>query len=445
MNLNEILNKVESLLKGRSLDGWEIMAGASRNLSIEVKEQKVDTFRCSAPVGVSVRVLKGEGLGFSYSTSLEEADLGRMIDNALVGAGSQTPDRFNGLPLPQEYPRIDGLFDPALERVTEEEKIDRAMRLESLTLATDPRLKRVRKSSYAESDYSVAIRNSFGVAGGYHGTSVSSSIAVLAEENGDSQMGWDFGYSNRFAGVNPEKIAAAAAAKATGLLGATTIPTMRCPALLDNHVAGEILGVLSSAFLAESVQKGKSLLAGKIGEALFASLLRIRDDGTLAEGMATSPFDGEGVASRNNLLVENGVLLGFLYDSYCGRKDGCASTGNAARGGVKGLPHMGVTNFFIENGATPAIDLLRGITHGVLLTDVIGMHTANPISGDFSVGASGFLIENGKAVRPIKGIAISGNILDIFNAVEGVGDDLRFYGSVGAPSLLITAMDVSGE
>jgi PmbA protein len=182
-----------------------------------------------------------------------------------------------------------------------------------------------------------------------------------------------------------------------------------------------------------------------VGEALFAPLLRIRDDGTLAEGMATSPFDGEGVASRNNHLVENGVLLGFLYDSYCGRKDGCSSTGNAARGGVKGLPHMGVTNFFIENGPTPAIDLLRGIAAGVLLTDVIGMHTANPISGDFSVGASGFLIENGKAVRPIKGIAISGNILDIFKAVDGVGNDLRFYGSVGSPSLLIKEMDVSGE
>lgn len=445
MELEQIINRVESLLNGRSLDGWEIMAGASRNLSIEVKEQKVDTFRCSAPVGVGVRLLKGEGLGFSYSTSLEKADLERMIDNALVGAESQTPDRFNGLPLQQEFPVIDGMFDPALDLVSEEEKIDRAMRLESLTLAADPRLKRVRKSSYAESAYGVAIRNSFGVAGEYRGTSVSSSIAVLAEESGDSQMGWDFGFSNRFAGVDPARIAAAAAVKATALLGATTIPSMRCPALLDNHVAGEILGVISSAFLAENVQKGKSLLAGKTGASIFSPKLCIRDDGTLAEGMATSPFDGEGVPSRNNLLVENGVLLGFLYDSYCGRKDGCSSTGNAARSGVKGLPHMGVTNFFVENGATPADDLLRSISRGLLLTDVIGMHTANPISGDFSVGASGFLVENGRIVRPIKGIAISGNILDLFGAVEAVGNDLRFYGSVGSPSLLIKQMDVSGE
>ncbi len=445
MELHQLIHHLESLLKGRSLDGWEIMAGSSRNLSIEVKDQRVDTFRCSAPVGVSVRLLKGKGLGFSYSTSFDESDLSRMIDNALVGAVTQSPDEFNGLPLPQTYPHIDGLVDDGLERVTEEEKIGRAMELERLTLAADPRLKRVRKSSYGESDYSVAIRNSFGVDGGYRCTSVSSSIAVLAEAEGDSQMGWDFGFSNRFDGVSVEEIAASAARKATALLGARKIPTMRSPAVLDNHVAGELLGVLASSFLAENVQKGKSLLAGKRGERLFASLVRIRDNGTLVGGMATTPFDGEGVASQDTLLVDEGVLQRFLFDSYSARKEGCLSTGNAARSGVKGLPHLGVTNFFIENGMTAANDLLKGISRGVLLTDVIGMHTANPISGDFSVGASGFLIENGVATMPVKEIAIAGNILDIFNRIEAVGDDLRFYGSVGSPALLVGSMDVSGS
>jgi len=444
MELHEIIERIESLLKGRSLDGWEIMAGASRNLSIEVKDQTVDTFRCSAPVGVSVRVLKGQGLGFSYSTSMDDADLSRMIDNALVGAATQTPDACNGLPLPSEYPVLAGLFDPELAAVSEEEKIGRAMDLERLTLAADPRVKRVRKSSYGENAYSVAIRNSLGVNGSYCGTSVSSSIAVVAEAEGDSQMGWDFGFSTAFSGVSVEEIAASAAVKATGLLGARKIPTMRCPAVMDSHVAGEILEVLAPSFLAESVQKGKSLLAGKLGQQLFSPLLRIRDDGTLAGGMATAPFDGEGVPCRDNVVVEEGRLLKFLYDSYCGCKDGCESTGNAVRGGAKGLPHMGVTNFFIENGTTPAAQLLAGINRGILLTDVIGMHTANAISGDFSVGAAGFLIENGVVTVPVKGIAISGNIQELFRAVEGVGDDLRFFGTVASPSLLLGALDVSG-
>jgi PmbA protein len=220
---------------------------------------------------------------------------------------------------------------------------------------------------------------------------------------------------------------------------------MRCPAILDSHVAGEILGVLAPSFLAESVQKGKSILKGKLGERIFSPIIRIRDNGILEGGMATTPFDGEGVPCQDTLLVGDGVLGAFLYDSYCGRKDGCASTGNASRGGVRGLPHMGVNNFYLENGSTSAVDLMSGITRGILLTDVIGMHTANPISGDFSVGASGFLIENGIVTRPVKGVAIAGNIMDLFAKVEAVGDDRRFFGSVASPSLRIESLDVSGS
>lgn len=445
MELTAIADKVESLLRSRPLDGYEISVSASRNLSIEVKEQKVDTFKCSAPVGASIRVLKERGMGFSYSTSLDEADLLRMIDNALVGAQSQTPDEFNGLPLPGAYPDLAGLFDPELALVGEGEKIGRALELERLVLAADPRVKRVRKSSYGESSYEVAIRNSAGVTGWYRGTSVSSSVSAVAEEGSDSQMGGDFGFSTFFTGVDVAAIARTAAAKATGLLGARKGPTMRCPAVLDNHVATEILEVLAPSFLAENVQKGKSLLAGKVGERLFSPRLRIRDDGTFVGGMATAPFDGEGVAQRNTVLVEEGELRGFLYDTYCARKDGRSSTGNASRSGVKSPPHAGVTNFFIENGTASPAELLQGIERGVLVTEVMGMHTANPISGDFSVGAAGFLIEQGAVAFPVKGIAIAGNIVELFRGVELVGNDLRFFGAVGAPSLRIGSLDVSGE
>jgi PmbA protein len=371
--------------------------------------------------------------------------LERMIDNALVGATAQTPDDCYGFASPQPFPELAGLFDPALAAVHDSAKVARALDLERLTLAMDPRLKRVRKATYNDSTFFVQIRTSAGVNGGYCGTSVSSSISVLAEEGTDSQMGWDFGFSHFFAGVDVELVAQTAARKALGLLGAKKIPTMRCPVVLDHHVATEVLEVLAAAFLAENVQKGKSLLAGKVGTTITAPLIRIIDDGLLAGGMATSPFDGEGVPHRRTVLVENGQLNGYLYDTFWGRKCGQASTGNAVRGGVKGLPSLGVSNFFIENGATPAASLSSGISRGLLLTDVMGMHTANPISGDFSVGASGFLIEDGVVTQPVKEIVVSGNILDLFRAVEGVGDDLRFFGAVGAPSLRIAALDISGS
>jgi len=445
MNFQETAARIEKLLSSRPLAGWEIFQVASHNLSIEVKEQKVDAFTCSEPVGVSVRVLKAGSMGFSFSTSLDDADLIRMIDSAVVGAENQTPDEFHGFPLPEKYTVIPGMFDAGLAMVGEEEKVGLALGLERLALAADPRVKRIRKATYGESAFEVAIRNSLGVEGSYRGTTVSSSVAALAEEGGDSQMGWDFGFSTTYDGLHVEAIARTAAARAASLLGARKIPTMCCPAILDNYVATDILEVLAPAFLAENVQKGKSLLAGREGERLFSQCLNIHDDGTLAGGMATAPFDGEGAPRRNTVLVEEGILQGFLYDSYCGRKAGKSSTGNAARGGIKGPPRMGINNFFIVNGGETLTGLAEGIGRGLLVTSVMGMHTANPISGDFSVGAAGFLIENGIVTVPVKGVAIAGNMLNLFRNVEKVGNDLRFFGTVGAPSLRIAAMDVSGE
>jgi PmbA protein len=445
MNLQQTAARIEKLLESRGLDGYEIMLGASRNLSIEVKEQMVDTFLCSEPVEVSVRVLKAGGMGFSYSTSLDGADLSRMIDSAIVGAETQTPDDCHGFPLPREYAAMPDICDPGLEGAPTEDKIGRALELERLVLAADPRVRRVRKSAYRESSFSVFLCNSKGVTGSYAGTSVSSSVSAVAESDGDSQMGWDFGFSNFFAGVDIEAIARSAARKATGLLGAGKIVTMRCPAVLDNHVAAEMLEVLAPSFLAESVHKGKSLLAGRVGERLFAPGLNIRDDGALAGGMATAPFDGEGAPQSNTPLVMDGTLQGYLYDTFYARKMGGNSTGNAGRGGVKSPPRLAVSNFFIENGKVLPEALFAGIGRGVMITGVMGMHTANPISGDFSVGAAGFLIENGVLTTPIKGIAIAGNILELFGSVEMAANDLRFFGVVGAPSIRIAALDVSGE
>jgi len=445
MDFHREAARVEKLLKGHVLNGYEIMLGASRNLSIEVREQKVDTFKCSEPVGVSIRVLKEGGMGFSFSTSMDDKDLERMVANAVIGAETQTKDECNCFPPPATYQTVSGLVDESLADVGEEEKIARALELERLTLSEDSRIKKVRKSSYGESSYGVFIRNSLGVEGSYFGTSVSCSVSAVAEEEGQSQMGWDFGFSNYFSRLDMVAIAKNAAVKATGMLGARNIATMKCPVILDNYVATEVLEVLAASFLAENVQKGKSILAGKKGSRLFAGDLKIVDDGLLTSGMATTPFDGEGVPRQRTVLIDGGEVKGFLYNSYCACKDKVVSTGNAVRGGVKGLPHMGVTNFFIENGVTPVNKLYDQLDKGVLLTSVMGMHTANPVSGDFSVGAAGFYIEKGIIAYPVKGIVISGNIMDLFRDVGGIGDDLRFFGAVGSPALRIEELDVSGK
>ena len=168
-------------------------------------------------------------------------------------------------------------------------------------------------------------------------------------------------------------------------------------------MAGEFLELLAPSFSAENLFKGKSLLKGREGERLFPEIITIRDDGTLAGGMATAPFDGEGVAAQNTALVTAGVVNGFLFDTVYAARMGAATTGNSVRAGVKGLPHLGISNFFIENGTSSPAALLAGISRGMLLTSLIGMHTANPVSGDFSVGATGCLIENGQLTHTGEG------------------------------------------
>lgn len=444
MDIVALADRIEQHLQGQSLDAWEIMTGHSHTLSIEVKEGVVDTFKSAEPSAVSIRLLKDGGLGFSSSSIYTPADIERMIASALTAARVQTPDPCNRLPRPSVISPLPELYDPKLAEVPVAAKIARAVELERLSLAADSRITRVRKAAYGESRYEVHLRNSHGVCDGYRGSSVTLSVAPLAESAGDAQLGWDFGFANRYDGIDETVVAAGAAARATAMLGARTIASMAAPVILDNRVAAEFLEMLAPSFSGENLFKGKSLLAGRLGEQLFPALLDIRDDGSLPGGMATAPFDGEGVASRNTELVAAGRPVAFLYDTVYAERMGSVSTGNAARSGVKGVPHLGVSNLFIENGTTAATALVTGVRKGMLLTSLIGMHTANPVSGDFSVGATGFLIENGQLSQPVKGVAIAGNVLDLFAKIELIGDDLRFYSAVGSPSLKISSLEISG-
>lgn len=445
MNIVELADRVEALLGNRHLDGYEIMTGHSRTLSIEVKEGVIDTFKAAEPAGVGIRILSHGCTGFSCSSSFGEQELLMMIESACTSAQVQTADQFNLLPPASLYQSMPELVDENLEAVSVAAKVARTVELERLTLAADSRIKRVRKASYAESLYTVHLRNSNALYGSYSGSSVSSSVAAIAETDSDSQLGWDFGFSAGFEPIDIAAIATGAARMAVSQLGARKIAGMNCPVVLDSRVAADLLASLAPSFIAENLFKGKSLLQGKTGQLIFPAEITIRDDATLRGGMATAPFDGEGVPSQNSLLVERGVVRGYLYDTVYAARMGAVSTGNSVRSGAKGLPHPGITNFFIENGATPPLSLRADIARGLLITSLIGMHTANPVSGDFSVGAAGFLIENGEISLPVKGLAISGNVINLFKNVEKVGDDLRFFSPVASPSLRISSLDVSGE
>jgi PmbA protein len=389
--------------------------------------------------------LKEQRLGAAFSTKLLPDDVPVLVRQVVHGASATDPDPFVGFPVPsaQAPPELDQ-FDHDLQRTPIEKKIDMARGLEAAAKSSDPRIKKVRKAAYVETTGTVKIRNHAGLDLSYNRTLVAGHIMVVAEDGGNAEVGWDYGFSPFLRQLEMDSIGATAADRAVCMLGARPVKSKQTPAVFPPWVASDILSVLSASFLADNIQKGKSMLIGRLGEQVFSSHVTIVDDGLYPGGMASSPFDGEGSLRQETVLVSEGVVQGFLYDQYTANKENRRSTGNAGRHGIKAPPSVQATNLYIPNGSTKPDDLISSLEEGLMVTDLIGLHTADPISGDFSVGAAGLWVKGGEVAFPVKGIAISGNLMDLFSKVDGVGTDLAFYGRTGAPSLRISTLNVAG-
>lgn len=437
--------KAMKLALARGADEAEVYAKTSKNLGIEVKNQKIETLESSLTAAYGIRVIKNRQPGFSYST-----DPGRMsdvVDAALSIAGYAGPDKDLGLPLPLKAGEV-RIFDERIASITQDEAVAHVMLLERTALETDRRISKIRKSSGGFGTGYTCIVNSKGIDAGYSATGYSAQITIVARDGTESQMGWDYEGSRVLDEKSFARVGANAAKRALQLLGARKINPAKGFILLDNSVVVEFLGILASSLSSDSVQKGKSMFAGKKGEGVVSPLLSIIDDGLLDGMTGSRPFDGEGVPAQSNVLVDKGVLKGFLYNTYTAGKEGVRSTGNAARGGATGTPGVGPTNIYIEAASTEYAQdpdkLFKAVDRGLYVTETMGMHTANPVTGEFSVGISGLWIEGGEVIYPVKEAVISGTVPDLFRQVVMIGSDLRFYGNIGASSLLIESIDISG-
>lgn len=429
----------------RKTDAWEIFYSHQNGLSIEAKDGKVDAFKVSSSEGVGLRVLKDKKIGFSFTSALSKDSLNELVENAVAGSLGVESDEFLSVPPPQKKPAGElMLFDTALDKVPEEDKIKKAISLEQAARGFDPRVTKVRKASYGESCVQSRLVNSTGIDVKKITTFITSSITAVAEDRGDSQMGWDMDMSHFASDVDVAKVGRGAAKRAVDMLGARAIETVKCPVIIENVIVGEFLEILAPSFYADNLNKGKSMLKGKKGKKIFNEKITLWDDGLLPNGWSTSEYDGEGVPRQKTCLIDKGICKNYLYDSYWAKREGKASTGNASRSNFKSISTIGISNLYMEKGETDFEGLLRQMGNGLLITNILGAHTANPITGDFSFGASGLWVEDNKIAYPVRGAAISGNMLELFSKVDVVGSDLRFLGSVGASSVLISEMEISG-
>ena len=443
---SQAAEKILSYATALKADAADVFLRSFNATTVEVKDQKIDAFDRAKDIGVGLRVLVNGRLGFAFTTDLSEGMLKILAQDAVTNAQNTEPDPFQSIPGKYQAPeRPVAIHDPELVRLTEKEKIDRVMAMEREAFAVDPRIKRIRKASASFSESETVILNTNGSEVAYKGTACSSSIEVVAEDKGESQAGSEFDVNRFYRKLLIEEVGRRAAQRALDLLGARHIDSVKAPVVLEATVAQEFLAMLASGFSAESVQKKRSLFIGKLDTEVVSPMITVLDDGLLEGGLGTAPTDDEIVPMKKKTVIERGKLALFLYNAYTANKDKTASTGNGIRGGFKGLPGVGLTNLYIEPGNSTLQELMASAGRGLYITEVMGMHTANAISGDFSVGATGFWIEKGRKAYPLREITIAGNILDLMKDVAVVGNDIRFSGRIGSPSLLIKELSIGGK
>jgi PmbA protein len=455
MDLDSLAEDIIKKALQKGCDRAEVFIKGAKSFSAEAKNGKVEALESSRDFGMSLRVIKNQGLGFAFTTdSGGKGCIENLLQDAVNGADWTEKDEYLDVPDARHAPEVK-ILDETMKKIHEDELIMNALSLEKATLDSDRRIKKVRKAEVSLSAGDTAIFNSKGIHASYESGYISAQVVAIAEDSGDSQMGWDFAISRRAEDIDFSLLSRNASKRATDLLGARKISTVKAPVILDASVAVDFLGIFSASLSAEAVQKNRSFLAGKVGEKIISPLINIVDDGLMPWGIGTKPVDDEGVPISKKTIVSEGTLTGFLHNTYTANKQGVASTGNASRGSFKGLPGIDVTNLSIEpktgqkaegrkiiqNGTNNT--LITSLSKGMLVLEAMGIHTADRISGDFSIGVSGLWIEKGEVRYPVKEAVITGNILDLLKRVEDVGSDLRFYGKRGSPALLIGDMDIS--
>jgi PmbA protein len=424
-------------------------AESSSAFTVRAHGGHVESLKQSGTCGLGVRAVVGGAVGFASGTDLSPAGIDDLARRAVALARFATPDEANGAPDAAEAgasaPAELQLFDPAAIEWSAERKIEMALELERIALAADPRVSRTDGASVSSSGGAFAVANTHGVARSWEGTSVSAWVVALADDAGGRQQTGAEGMSARHLADLPsaETLARAAAKRAVDRIGARSVPAARVPVVMHPDIAGAWLAEMADAWSGESLIKQSSWLTGKLGEQVASPLVTLADDGTLARRVGSSPYDGEGLPTRRNVLLDRGRLAMFVYDHYHARRAGLPPTANALRG-WSSTPGIGFHNLYMEPGADSPEAILRRVDRGFYYDDQ-GSYGFNGVTGDYSFQAQGYWIENGEKAFPVDGVTVAGNSLDMLRAIAAVGNDLEWRSSIACPTLLIGEMTVSGS
>lgn len=430
-----------ALAKEKGIEDLQIYFSGGTEFDIEVFNQNVEKYSIADTAKLSVKGIYKGKMGTVSTEVINEDVFEFLVDSVIASAKAiDSEDEVFIYEGDKEYKQLDYLYNDSLDKKTAAEKIADVKKLEELVKAEDERITMV-QAQYGEGTTKVLIENSKGLKLEKEVNGAMMFAYIISSDGKDQRTTFEYKLSNDYSDFNLEKLAKDGAKKAVALLGATPVESGEYEILLQNSASCSLLAPHVSMFSAESVQKNVSLLKGKVGEKIGNELITLVDDPFMPKSSRSGAFDDEGVATRYKELIKDGKLTGYLHNLKTAKKDNTTSTGNGFNRGIT------PANFYIKNGATNYDEAVKSMKKGLIITALEGTHAGcSPISGDFSLQANGFLVENGEIVRPVALITVAGNYLTLLQDVQAVCDDLKFnYSFTGSPSLLIKSLQVSGK
>ncbi|MEE9219403.1 MAG: TldD/PmbA family protein [Acidobacteriota bacterium] len=442
----EILRSGLNALRRAGLEAGEIYLHDIRSNSVSYVGGKVEISERRHDLGVGLRGFHRGRVGFSYTSDLRSSGLNRAAHRVAALVEFLPPDPANRLPQPGPRPEVAGNYAPRVEKLSTRRMAGIAAAIEDAARRRVKGLK-TRECRYADVWGEIWIAHSGGLRDSFRmSRSLCWAEVIVPGPKDTRQTGFASAFAIAPEELDPAGVGREAADRARAKLGARQPKTAKTAVLLDPTVTAELLSTIAPALHADEVLKGKSFFAGRLGTQVASSQVTLIDDGVLRKGYASAPFDGEGVSQRRTVLIESGMLRGYLHSTYSAARMKTAVTGNAMRDSYTGPPRIDTSNIFLEPSGVKRRELLASVSEGVYITEVMGLHTLDAITGDFSLGASGNEVRGGRLGAPLEKLAIAGNALELLRAVRGVADDLRFFpGGQGGATVLLEDLTVSGR
>lgn len=425
----------------------DVFLQASRDFSVQVRKGEIETLTQAGSKGLGLRVFMDKRLGFGATSDFTPESLDRLIARVLALAQVADRKEENGLAEGTRAvlrPELE-IFDPTVEGVPTDEKIDLAKRAEAAAFNVDPRISNSEGAGFGSGAGYTVLANSQGTVSSFHSSGCSLYCQPLAEEDGKKQVDYEWSFRRSYADLDSaEEVGRRAADRVLRRLGARKIPTQRAPIVFERRVAGRIWSAVMAAVNGDAVYKGMSFLKTSLGDRVAADGVTLVDDALLVGGPGSAPFDGDGLETRRNVIIQDGVLQTFLYDTATARKVGGGAQSTAsARRSYGGIPGIGSFNVLLIPGRLTPEEIIAAVPNGFYVTNMMGSG-ANTITGDFSVGASGMWISGGELAFPVEEVTIAASMRDILMGIERIGTDAIFNSTVVSPTFQLAEMTIGG-